>query len=57
MAKPNLKSMLKRKKQIENEIENLEARIRILEREHREVINFLDLNKRGQDETNVEQSI
>ena len=45
MGKPNEKQMLKRKKQLENEIENLEKRIMLLEREHREIINYLDSNK------------
>lgn len=45
MGKPNEKQMLKRKKQLESEIYNLEKRIAILEREHREIINYLDSNK------------
>lgn len=45
MGKPNEKQMLKRKKQLENEIENLEKRISLLERERREIINYLDSNK------------
>ena len=44
MGKPNEKHMLKRKKQLESEILNLEKRIAILEREHREIINYLDSN-------------
>lgn len=44
MGRPNEKQMLKRKKQLESEITNLEKRIAILEREHREIINYLDSN-------------
>lgn len=44
MGKPDEKQMLKRKKQLESEILNLERRIAILEREHREIINYLDSN-------------
>lgn len=47
MGKPNDKQLLKRKEQIENEISKLEVRISILEREHREIINHLDLNKQN----------
>lgn len=45
VGKPNDKQPLKRKEQIENEISKLEVRISILERERREIINHLDLNK------------
>lgn len=55
MGKPTEKQMLKRKEQIENEINNLETRISILERERREIINFLNLNKTEQ--TNVSESV
>lgn len=47
MGKPNDKQLLKRKEQIENEINKLEVRISILERERREIINHLDLNKQN----------
>lgn len=49
MGKPNEKQMLKRKKQLESEIINLEKRIAILEREHREIINYLDSNHSEQE--------
>lgn len=45
MAKRDEKSMLKRKQEITNRIEKLQREISILEREHREIINTLDLNK------------
>lgn len=47
MGKPNDKQLLKRKKQIENEINKLEVHISILERERRKIINHLDLNKQN----------
>ena len=53
MGKPTDKQLLKRKEQIENEIANLEKRISGLEWEHREIINYLNLNK---GESNVSES-
>lgn len=47
VGKPNDKQLLKRKEQIENEISKLEVHISILERERREIINHLDLNKQN----------
>lgn len=51
MGKPTDKQLLKRKEQIENEIANLEKRISGLERERREIINYLNLNKGETDVT------
>lgn len=51
MGKPKDKQLLKRKEQIENEIANLEKRISGLERERREIINYLNLNKGETDVT------
>ena len=49
MTKPNEKTLLKRKQEIANRIQKLQREITILEREHREIINHLDLNKGQQD--------
>lgn len=54
MAKPTSKTLLKRKQEIANHIEKLQREITILEREHREIINTLDLNKGSQDGSNQE---
>lgn len=51
MGKPTDKQLLERKEQIENEIVKLELRVSILEREHREIINYLNLNKGETDVT------
>ena len=51
MNKLTTKSLLKRKQEIANRIEKLQREITILEREHREMINALDLNKGNQDGT------
>lgn len=51
MAKLTTKSLLKRKQEIANRIEKLQHETAILEREHREIINALDLNKGNQDGT------
>lgn len=51
MNKLTTKSLLKRKQEIANRIEKLQREITILEREHREIINALDLNKGNQDGT------
>lgn len=40
---------MKRKQEIANRIEKLQLEIQMLEREHREIINFLDLNKEQKD--------
>lgn len=53
MGKPTDKQLLKRKEQIENEIVKLELRISTLERERREIINYLNLNK---EQPNVSES-
>lgn len=45
MVKLTSKVLLKRKQEITNRIEKLQREIVILEREHREIINNLDLNK------------
>lgn len=45
MNKLSEKSLLKRKQELENRITRLEREISILEREHREIINCLNLNK------------
>lgn len=55
MAKPNEKTLLKRKQEIANRIQKLQREITILEREHREIINHLDLNK-GQQDGQTEES-
>ena len=47
--KLNEKSAKKRLKQVNNELNNLEKRIKILEWERRELINHLDLNKQNDD--------
>lgn len=54
MAKLTQKALLKRKQEIVNRIDKLQREITILEREHREIINTLDLNKGKQDGTNQE---
>lgn len=54
MAKPTTKTLLKRKQEIVNRIEKLNREITILEREHREIINALNLNKGNQDGSNQE---
>ena len=41
MTKINVKSQLKRKKELENQIDNLQSKISILEREVREINNWL----------------
>ena len=55
MAKPNEKTLLKRKQEIANRIQKLQREITILEQEHREIINHLDLNK-GQQDGQTEES-
>lgn len=50
MAKLSEKSAKKRLQQLDNEISNLETRITILERERREMVNYLDLNKKQREE-------
>lgn len=55
MAKHNAKSLLKRKQEIVNRIQKLQREIVILEREHREIINNLDLNK-GNNNGQTEES-
>lgn len=55
MSKPNTKYYLKRKQEIESAIQNLEQRIEILERERREIINYLDLNKDSQNGSEKER--
>lgn len=55
MSKPNIKYYLNRKQEIESAIQNLEQRIEILERERREIINYLDLNKGSQNGTEKER--
>lgn len=49
MAKPTEKTLLKRKQEIQNRIEKLQVEISILEREHREIINTLDLNHKAKE--------
>nr|DAS77111.1 MAG TPA: Histone acetyltransferase subunit NuA4 [Caudoviricetes sp.] len=55
MAKHNAKALLKRKQEIVNRIQKLQREIAILEREHREIINNLDLNK-GNNDGQTEES-
>lgn len=42
------KKLLKKMQEIDNQIENLELRISMLQRERREISNYLDLNKQGE---------
>lgn len=42
----NTKALLKRKTEILNRIVKLQKEISILEREHREIVNNLDLNRK-----------
>lgn len=45
MIKKDIQRQLKRKQEIENRISNLEKQIILLERERREIINYLETNK------------
>lgn len=45
MIKKDTQRQLKRKQEIENRISNLEKQITLLERERREIINYLETNK------------
>lgn len=50
MTKINVKSQLKRKKELENQIDNLQSKISILEREVREINNWLQHKELTNDE-------